>query len=257
MSRQVHKGKIVVQTTSSREEHIRMLMGAESTHFYGRHIPRWEAEQLSVPVGTPLGQLTESELWRKRQLRRRKELSNEFHGRGTVGQAFQELCNAGCDEKWLERALLSSGDYFPFGRSRRVYSHKDKKGVEHAISNLESAAADLTQFISRTDTLFMHSTAVEDWPVPLLRIPPFLRGIAYCLRECLADTHLPNFQGLNASFRLPYLINEVKRRTAGHRPHYEQMATLIGAAYRKPNFSANDLKMLVSRSPHFGRRQSM
>jgi hypothetical protein len=253
MSRQAHKKEEVVQTSASREEDICWLMGAEGMRLFRRQIPRWEAEQLVSPVGASLGQPTSSEERRKRQLERQKKLSTELHGHGAVGQAFQELCKAGCDEKWLEGALLGLADSSSFGRSHKVYSYKEKQLVTRAMANLDSAAADLTAFLDKTDLLFMHSS-VRDWPVPLLRIPVFLRGIAYCLRKSIDDPNLPDFRLMTASFRIPHLIAEVRRRNCHHRSYYEQTATLIGAACEKHHFSATDLKMLVSRSNRFGRR---
>lgn len=254
MVKQANKQQKIHQTAASRQEDINWVMGPEGMRRFRRQIPRWEAEQLVLPEGALLGEPSAGEQWRKRQLERREKLLKELHGHGTVGRAFQELCKAGCNARWLELRLSCSADFFPFGPARPDYTYREKQRVVRAIANLEAAAADLEKFLDAAGTLFMHS-AVKDWPVPLHRVPVSLRGIVYCLRESMDDPNLPKFIHLNASFRLPHVINEVRRRTADHRPHYEQMATLIGAAYGKPDFSSDDLKMLVSRSRHFRRGQ--
>ena len=58
---------------------------------------------------------------------------------------------------------------------------------------------------------------------------------------------------MNAAFRIPYLIDEVDRRTG--RAHFREMAELIRAAYGRGDFSEQDLKMLVYRSRYSSRRR--
>jgi len=243
MSKQRQKENAVIQTQASREEDILWLMGVEGMRLYRRQIPRWEAEQLAAPVGAHLSDESTSER-RKGQIERHKKLSMQLRGSGTIGQAFERLKQAGCNGKWLERSLQSLADFCPFGRSARMYSEKEKKRAVRASANLHAAASDLEEVFDKAEREFLYSTAVEEWPLPLDRIPIVLRGIADCIRKTIADPHLPRFQAFSASFSIPWIIYEIKQKTSDHRPHYEDMATLIGAAYGNRRFSADHLKTL-------------
>jgi hypothetical protein len=252
MGAQANKGK-TVQTAASREKRIHWLMGEDGARRLGHQVPRWEAEQLVAPVGASLGMLDREEQRRKQDLERQQGLSKELHGHGYVGRAFEELCKAGCDARWLESVLLDLIE-FPLGQSHATYTAKEKKRLERAIANLESAAHELGEFIQQTGSLILQST-VEDWPTPPHGLPIFLRGIAYCLRESRASgsTKWRGFRRMNAAFRIPYLIDEVERRTG--RAHFREMAELIRAAYGRGDFSEQDLKMLVYRSRYSSRRR--
>jgi hypothetical protein len=224
-----------------REETIRYLMSEEGAHWYGKKIPRWKAEQM---VATP-GKLELSEKKFEEEREWKKRLSTKLHGRGPVGQAFRELCNAGCTPEWLENALLSTRRY-ALKRSTKSFRIQERRRLERIVLDLESAAHALKAF---TNMMFL--SGVEHWPVPPLEVPSILAGLASCLRECMTSPIGTNLREATASFRIPYLVNEIKRQTG--RPRYAQMATLLGAVYGRSEFSEADLKMFVSRNP-YGRR---
>jgi hypothetical protein len=224
-----------------REETIRYLMSKEGAHWFGEKIPRWKAEQM---VATP-GKLELSEKRFEEEREWNKRLSTKLHGRGPVGQAFRELCNAGCTPEWLENALLSTRRYV-LKRSTKSFRIQERRRVERIVRDLDSAARELKDF-----TKMMFFGGVEDWPVPPHDVPTVLAGLAYCLRECMTSPIGTNLKEATASFRLPYLVSEIRRQTG--RPHYAQMATLLGAVYGRPEFSEADLKMFVARN-HHGRR---
>jgi len=247
MVKQLYREEALVQTAASRAEDVNWIMGPEGMRAFRRQIPRWEAEQLVIAEGALRDRPTASEQWRERQTDRQRRLAKELHGKGAVGQAFQELCKAGCDGKWLEQQLFFLAEHAPLGRSRKECSFKEKQLVARAASNLDSAAADLDKVLDNIPTLLLDST-VKEWPVPVQRTQVVLRGIAYCLRKSMTDSHLVNRRSLTATLRLPWLLSEIKRFTSDHRPHYAHMAAVIGAAYGKPNFSKDSLKTLVSRS---------
>jgi hypothetical protein len=224
-----------------REETIRYLTSEEGARWYGEKIPRWKAEQM---VATP-GKLDLSEKKFEEEREWEKRLSRELHGRGPVGQAFRELCKAGCTPEWLENVLLSTRRY-PLKRSRKSFRVQERKRVEQIVRDLDAAAHALKAF-----TTMMFLSGVEHWPVPPHEVPTVLGGLAYCLRECMTSPTGTNLRDATASFRIPYLVNEIKRQTG--RPRYAQMATLLGAVYGREEFSEADLKMFVSRN-HHGRR---
>jgi len=136
MGAQANKGK-TVQTAASREKRIRWLMGEDGARRLGHQVPRWEAEQLVAPVGALLGMLDREEQRRKQDLERQQGLSKELHGHGYVGRAFEELCKAGCDARWLESVLLDLIE-FPLGQSHATYTAKETPGASYRESGVRS-----------------------------------------------------------------------------------------------------------------------
>ena len=231
------------ETIDYRERTIRYLMSEEGTRFYGERIPRWKAEQMVAAPGS-------HELARYAQEREHQtQLYKKLHdSRSYEGQAFEKICKAGCDEKWLESVLVKLGRY-PLKRSHAVYTTEHKRRLERLIAKLESAARELEKF----DRMMVLSP-VDEWPAPPEHLPTLLRGVAYCLREGASRSNKWfNLRRATAAFRVPYLIRQVARQTG--RPHYAEMATLIGAAYGRPDYSESDLKMLVSRANASERRR--
>src|SRR5207245_3293465 len=129
-----------------------------------------------APVGASLGMLDREEQRRKQDLERQQGLSKELHGHGYVGRAFEELCKAGCDARWLESVLLNLIE-FPLGQSHATYTAKEKKRLERAIANLESAAHELGELIQQTGALSLQST-VQHRPTPPHAPPILLRALA-------------------------------------------------------------------------------
>jgi hypothetical protein len=244
MSTDTTKAK-VSEAADCRERTIRYLMSEEGTRFYGGRIPRWKAEQMVAPPGSYelTKRRSDEECERKRQLYKKLHDSNRY-----IGQAFDKVCKAGCDAKWLELVLLTVAHY-PLKRSHAIYGAEDKRRLERLIAKLESAARELEKF----DPMMVLSP-VDEWPAPPEHLPTLLRGVAYCLREGASRSNKWfNLRRATAAFRVPYLIRQVARQTG--RPHYAEMATLIGAAYGRPDYSESDLKMLVSRANASERRR--
>ena len=222
--------------TSGREQTIQWLLSNEGTRWYGERIPRWKAEQIVAPCGM-FDRTQERADW---DLKRQRQLSKELHGHGPVGQAFEDVCRAGCDASWLERVLLTLARY-SLERGHKTYRAEDKRRLRRVIRKIESAARELQRF----GTLMILST-VKEWPAPPQELPVLLGGIAYCLRESLVPPQKwPHLRQMTAADRLPYLVDVVRRSTG--KPRYAQMATLIGAAYREPDFDETNLKMRISR----------
>jgi hypothetical protein len=80
-------------------------------------------------------------------------------------------------------------------------------------------------------------------PQDSLHAVDFLHKLALVIRKALDA--LGGVEVITAKMPISAVMGAV-RAQAG-RPHYEEMATLIGAAYGKPAFSADDLKMLMHR----------
>lgn len=178
------------------------------------------------------------EVKRHQQETARSGLREQLRGRESVGRAFRVVCDAGCDAKWLERTLLSA-PLFPWKRSKRRFKNSGRAQVDRIIAELECAARELQTHVR---TLIV--TGVKDWPVPPDELPSTLRGIASCLRKAMASPR--RLREITAADRVPYIINTVRKQTG--RPHYAEMATLLGAAYNLPEMNEDQLKVFVRRS---------
>jgi hypothetical protein len=219
-----------------REEAIRCQM--EDARRAGEFLPRWKAAQ------TPLANLSEVQRIRlksEEHARAYRNLHRRLHDLSKeVGQAFHELCEAGCKAESLE-ATLQGLRIFPvqLGRTKKLLNCKTRGCVSGAAANLDSAARKLERSQSLILSLWNKS---GDWPVPAHELVKVVRGIAMCLRKGLEK---PN-EAFHATARdhVPFVIDEIVRETG--RPHYKQMAVLIGAAYGG-RYPEADLKMLVSR----------
>jgi hypothetical protein len=80
-------------------------------------------------------------------------------------------------------------------------------------------------------------------PRDALHAIDFLHKLALVLRKALDS--LGGVGVIPAEMPISAIMVAVRAQTG--RPHYDEMATLIGAAYGKPAFSADDLKMLMHR----------
>jgi len=216
-----------------REQTIQQLM-------QGDGVPRWKAEQM-VGSSQSLTHAAERNIARNRQLR------EELDGTGCVGQAFKRLCDAGCDAVWLEHTLFSLQN-LPLKRKRKAFNASDRKQLRRIAQNLEYAGRELNRFRA-----IMLTSKIQDWPVPVEELPSIVEGIGYCLKRAVESRNWNGLVVATASFRLPYMIAEVKHSTG--RPHYAEMATLIGAAYGRPDYSEGELKMLLARTRNARRRK--
>lgn len=212
-----------------REQTIRQLMEDDG-------VPRWRAEQMVVAPQ----RFKQFEERGHRDSARRRQLHKQLHGAGYVGQAFRKLCDAGCDGAWLEHRLLSLHN-FPLTRKRRKFNASDKRQLRRIAQGLEHAGRELAKF----DLMILLST-ITDWPVPRQEVASIVEGIGYCLGQVAASRSWEGLTIATGSFRIPYVIEQIKHFTG--RPHYAEMATLIGAAYGRPDYSEGELKMLVLRT---------
>jgi hypothetical protein len=220
------------QLFDAREWAIQQLMKEQN-------ISRRKAEGIVAPPGA-------FELIEKRLEKRWTEGRNQqplflkqLHGKGPIGDAFRSLREAGCDPAFLERALCKTYLY-PWSRSKKCVTNIERKRVERVIANLEADARELQEH-----PRILLLSGMVDWPMPPLDAPLMLRGIASCLREALHSLSGRQLKSATAALKIPWIIRQVKAQTG--RPHYAQMATLLGAAYNRPQFSEEHLKMHVRR----------
>jgi len=173
-------------------------------------------------------------------------LSAQLHGNGPIGQAFQKLTQAGCDagdlEYWLTK-IQSQLQIHPPKRSRSHFSVERRRKLGRIAAHLEYAAAELGSeagmWIFTLGDLQGDILGIMR-PLEALAV---LRQVARITRNAIGS--LGKVMTITASVPIAGIVEEVRRRTG--RPHYEQMATLLGAACSRPQFSADDLKMLISR----------
>jgi hypothetical protein len=208
-----------------REQTIQQLMNHD--------IPRWKAEQMAVSPQ------------RFKQIQeggngiRYRRLHEKLHGAGPVGQAFKRLCNAGCDAAWLERTVCSLYHY-PQTQKWRAFNASDRRRLQRIAGNLEHVGRDLARFQS-----MILLSRITEWPVPQGEVASIVEGIGYCLKQ-VTTSPTSGLTIATARFRILHVIAQIKRSTG--RPHYADMATLIGAAYGRPDYSEGELKMLVART---------
>ena len=195
----------------------------------------------------------------------RRTLTTQLHGTGFVGQAFHKIVKAARDrevfehdlERWLTK-LESESYIYPLGRTTSLFPAERRRKLERVAADLENAAAELGRgggfwilsWGSSRDVLGCN-TALE-----MRQTLDALRKLAQIVRNAnstLGDSTSGTVKRMGASWPITAIVSEVRRRTG--KPHYSQLATLIGAAYRKPNFAESDLKMLVTRHESNARPQ--
>ncbi len=185
-------------------------------------------------------------------------LSAQLHGKGLLGQAFQRVCKAGFDawrlECWLVRVLPDhplrrAKSYFPAGRRRKL--ERIARSLEDAAAELGGEASNWI-FVLGSMQAATESGLIGQEGCPMgpskdeaLAMVQQLRDLTKLVRGAIS--HLGSTKEKAASDVVGDLIDEVRSRTG--KPRYEDMATLVGRAYRRPGFSAEDLKMFVRRNP--------
>jgi len=167
-----------------------------------------------------------------------RHLRKELQGSGITGEAFKQVCNAGYDREELEKDVLHTSS-LDFERSKQMYTAKDAKRVQALAEKIAQAGEELMD----VGTEFPMLAPVY----PRLRTDAFmLLAIGETLRAAGRNPKLRGFMSLTATQWLPHFLSKVEERTG--RPHFAEMATLIGAAFGQPEFSEEDLKMRVHRS---------
>lgn len=186
----------------------------------------------------------------KDERKRRKKLREELHGSGPVALAFERVCKAGCAAEWLENELVPVGSRFPFRRTRAMLPAATRRKFGQIIRGLEVTSDRLSKILDQPGmSLIFLKVEEKEWPTPWHELPSVLRKMATNLRTSLSSPiWRPRRFGNPARFRIPYLIEQIRQATG--RPHYADMATLLGAAYDRTPYSEQDLKMLVSRARH-------
>lgn len=171
-----------------------------------------------------------------------RDLAARLHGHGPVAEAFKKVTQAGCKADDLECWLLKLQAY-PLKRERSYFPIQRRRKLERIATDLDHAAAELGSeagiWVFALGDLrgnILGSTR----PVEAVAL---LRRVAHIARNAIQN--LRNVTTTTASLPIAAIVKEVTRRTG--RPHYAQMATLIGAACGRPQFSEDDLKMLISR----------
>ncbi len=170
------------------------------------------------------------------------DLAALLHGNGPVAKAFEKVTQGGCKANDLKCWLLKLQAY-PLKRERSYFPVQRRRKLERIAADLDHAAAELGSeagvWIFALGDLrgnILGSTK----PVEALAS---LRAVARITR--IAIQNLRNVTTTTASRPITAIVKEISHRTG--RPHYAQMATLIGAACGRPQFSEGELKMLISR----------
>jgi hypothetical protein len=175
-----------------------------------------------------------------------EEFSNRvlslLRGSGEVGQAFQRLCERGCDKHSLEQEILSLR-LFPYESSRRGYTAADERKLGRIVKNLDRIAKELrdTKALIRVTTVRRPRTMLS-----LSALGRRIACVANQLRAAIGNPKWKGFRTLTAADKLPYLVEEIKQITG--RAHYNELAILIRVAYGEPSFSEDDLKSYVRRA---------
>jgi len=190
-----------------------------------------------------LRQRTPDQLSRHKDVAKRlQKVSRQFHGHGQIGEAFQELVKAGSNAKWLERTILNLPRY-PLYHQRNRFGYAEQRRLKYVISKIRSVADDLARMRA---LLALLSFRAKDRPYFAPELPEFFRQIADWLQASKSTIDPHEISSFGPSDRIPYLIDHVTYVSG--RPHYREMATLIGAAYGEHNFSEGQLKMFVRRA---------
>lgn len=165
-----------------------------------------------------------------------------LRGAGFVGQAFQRLCNAGCEKHWLEREILLLR-LLPFESPRKPYTAEDERKLQRLIKKLDRIAKELSDI----EALIMVKTVRRPRTMlPLAKMGQRVTSIANQIREGVENPKWRGFKTFTGPLAWPDLVEQVKQFTG--RSHYRDLATLIGAAYGERSFSEDDLKSYVRRA---------
>jgi len=118
-----------------------------------------------------------------------------------------------------------------------------RRKLERIATDLESAAAELGG--EAGVWLFTLGDLRGDilGTMPPREALDFVRKLALVIRNAIP--HLRGVKTITVASSIIAIVNEVRRKTG--KPHYPQLATLIGAAIGLPEFSEVDLKMFIRR----------
>jgi|SRR5690348_17067727 len=180
-------------------------------------------------------------------LRSETRFAKAIYGKGFVADAFRRLCAKGCDPKHLQTNLLKLSR-LPQGKLPKLYNAKDLLKLQAIAAKVKKAADELEPF---EDLLMRESFGGRnflreflDWERPI-QIPSTLRQVSDRLNQCSDWAKSSPYTYPNVYERIPVVVDYV--RTTTGRPHYEEMATLIGAALLDPKFNLEQLKMICER----------
>lgn len=178
------------------------------------------------------------------ELEKDVRLGNQLHGTDYVAFAFNLVCKAGCDPKQLEGRLVGLANYNK--RPQKHFSVEKIRTLNGIIKKLSDCAEDLREFVP-----LMVFSARKEWPIPPLDVPDSLSNLAIGLREASRAEFIKQFKNPSVTQRVSDLVGYVTAMT--RKPHYSEMATLIGAALEREGLSEDDVKMMVRRNPRSNR----
>jgi hypothetical protein len=164
------------------------------------------------------------------------KLISTLHDTGVTGMAFRKLIEAGVEESWLETKVATIASFYPKTKKTRSFSKKYIDSVKRIASNLEAYSIELKPYLRVMRLTDYH------WPIPFEQVVTVLQEFANALELSTADAQ--GWQGPCAQEGIVFLIDGVRVATGG--PHYEELATLLTAAYGA-TFNAEELRALSAR----------
>jgi hypothetical protein len=173
-------------------------------------------------------------------------LAARLDGKGTVGEAFRKVSRAGCNASDLKRWLLklqSELQMYSYERQRSHFTVDRRKKLERIAADLEYAAKELGGEAGIWIFLLGDLRGDIMGPTPAREALDLVRKLALVTRKAIPS--LGGVATITASLPITAIVGEVRRRTG--RPHYPQMAILIGSACGLSDFGEEHLKMLIAR----------
>ena len=168
-----------------------------------------------------------------------QRIFEQLYSEGPVGRAFKKICNAGVEPAILERSLMSLTGY-AMTRRHPTWPTRELQRLDRIGRTLSTMSIQLEPFL-----LLMSFR--PDWPIKPLQVPAVLKDLSVCIRATAVSKFAKKWPVLTAYTEIPRVVFLVRKVTG--RPHFAELATLIGAIYKMPSLSAANLKTIEGRGP--------